>query len=431
MKIKTWILFVANRYFYAKKRKKGFTNSFLSILGLAAGVMTLITVIAVMNGFQLGYIENILQISSYHIRLYPREHIENQQVAEISETQGIESIVPFLEHEVLLKGNFPRMRGAALRGVPTDIMDRDSGFAENVEILNGGFDISNENTVVIGSELSRFTGVQVGDTIQVITLSGTGFGRMQPDDIEYTVTGIFRTGYYEYDLSWGFCSLETAENISVTGEHLVYGIKLDNPEQDARTIATLRNILSSDTEIESWREYNSAFFGALRIEKIMMTVLLGLIFIVVGANIYHSFKRMVYERSEEIGVLRALGASPVELQMVFLLNGVFIGSAGAVIGVILGTVISININLLFSGAEAFITWITQVIQAILSPVSGAVEGFSLFSPQYFYLMRVPVRLIPLELYGIALFAVFTAIISSVLAVRRISQIYPSEALRDE
>lgn len=185
-------------------------------------------------------------------------------------------------------------------------------------------------------------------------------------------------------------------------------------------------------ELETWREYNRAFFGALRMEKLAMMVLIGLIFIVVAVNIKHSLERSVLEKREEIGALRALGGSVRSVRMVFVFEGLFIGFTGAVIGSVTGLIITENINRVFTLAERGVNLLIRIVERLVSPFVGGYGGeFSIFSPAYFYIQEVPTRVPFGELLFIFLFAVGSAVCAAHYASKRVAELSPVEILYDE
>ncbi|MEE8440507.1 MAG: ABC transporter permease [Spirochaetia bacterium] len=429
--MKPWILFISARHFRTKRREKGHTASLLSVGGIAAGVMTLVTVLAVMNGFQIGTIEDILEINSYHLRVHTSDAAGNALL--IADAKGVKSAIPFVEMYALAQGFFADPLAIAVRGVPAEVRTLDTGFADQLEIVAGTFDITTGRSIVVGQELARRIGLRVGDSLSVINFSAEGLNLARPDSMDLLVTGLFKTGFLEYDAGWAFVSLATTSELG-GGTADTIGVKLLDRFSDR---ATMRRIDSAVPGVQtvSWRDYNRSIFGALRLEKTLMMLLVGLIFVVVAVNIYQSLRRSVVERTEEIGVLKALGASPASLQFVFVFEGLMIGLAGAVVGTALGLALSFNINAVFAGAEIVVNGILRAagwIVGLFAPGRrGVTAGFTIFSPAYFYLDSVPATVIGGEVLGVALFALASAVVAAFAASRRISGIVPAEVLRYE
>lgn len=434
-----WILFVSARHFRTKRREKGHTAGVLSVLGIAAGVMTLISVLAVMNGFQFGTIEDILEVGSFHLQVTPAAEGSAGAVADL---RGVRATVPYAETWGLAYGYFPDPLAVRLRAVPADVLDVDERFAANVEVVSGRWELGGAS-LVMGQELARRLGVRVGDAIRIVGFSGP-LSTTDPQSGGFELVGVFRTGFLEYDAGWAFAGLpagregggETAGALAALGLDRAerVGVKLDERFRD-RLVARRIGMALPDARVESWREYNRAIFGALRLEKTMMMLLVGLIFVVVAVNIYQSLRRSVVERTEEIGVLKALGAPPLPLQLVFVLEGLMIGLAGALSGLLLGLAVSLNINAIFRAAEVVVNAVAGAGQWLVSLVAGGgADGgaaFSIFNPAYFYLEEVPAVVVPVEVAGVVLFAVASATVAAYAASRRVSAIAPADVLRYE
>ncbi len=430
--MKVWSLFVARRYVRARRSKKVLTPSTLSVGGIAVGVMTLLSVLGVMNGFQLGFIENILEIHSFHIRVYGAEEKAGEKAARIREMRGIRSAVPFSTTQTLIKGPYSDYTAANIQGMPTDVARLDRGFMEQLEILGGSFSLPPEGGAVVGQALARKLGVRVGEEMELITVPAGGGGVVKPRSISVEVRGIFRSGYYEYDSTFCFIALTFAQELFGSEAAPSIGVKLENRFDDARALQRLRGIFPKELSLESWRSYNRAFFGALRMEKLAMMVLIGLIFLVVAVNIKNSLERSVMEKREEIGALRALGGSERSVRMVFVFEGLFIGFLGAGIGTVAGLLVTENINRVFSAAEALVNVGIRAVERLIAPFFGGYAGeFSLFSPAYFYIQEVPTRIPYEELLFIFLFAVGSAVIAAHFASKRVTELSPVEILYDE
>ncbi len=421
-----FIVFIAFRYFHTLRKSRGITSTILSVAGVAVGVMTLTAVLAVMNGFQLGFIDNILSISSYHIQAFrPDEHYRLSSASDLSsrlmELTDVRAVVPFSEQQVLIRGFYAQERGCLLRGLPADIIQRDPGFSSHLQLVEGSFDIRAPGTIVLGIELARHLGVSSGDQVTMLLLKGATLDALTPARRVYTVSGLFKSGYYEFDLGWAFTALEERDVIR-------YGIKIRDRFRDQTLARAITAAVSGEYHVETWRSFNRAFFGALRMEKSLMMILIGLIFVVVGFNIYHSLRRTVRERYEEIAVLIALGASSGAIKYIFVLEGLLIGLIGGTLGTITGLAISANINSVFAAAESITNFVLNLVDILFL---GRLEPLALFSPSYFYLIEVPSKVLWHEAVLIQLFALFSSTLAALIASKRVAELRPAELLRYE
>ncbi|WP_461256628.1 ABC transporter permease [Treponema sp. R80B11-R83G3] len=426
---KLWVLFVASRYIF-----KGRSSSpVLAIIGIAVGVLALIVIIAVMNGFQLGFIESILEVSSYHLRV---ESFEQDKINEIQAAilgiPGVKAAVPFKEYQAIARGRRSSQQAVLVRGLGENTQEIDKAMMGRLDFEEGSFDISNKKNALLGSELAHRLGLSIGDEITVFSLTGI---LSQEDESSFTgfVTGIFRTGYYEYDYSWVFLNIENASFLQNECE-LKLGIKLANRFMDKTALEQAKKKLSSyeGIKLSSWRDYNRSFFGALRTEKLFMFILVGLIFIVVGLNIFQAQRRAVLQRREEIGLLRAIGGTQTEVRFVFVLDGAIIGLTGAFIGLIIGLAVALNISGFFTIVENIINWFIDIINILAGRLGiGMTGNFSVFSPAVFYIKEIPSRILPHEVALIFLFGFVSALSAAWFASRKASKIQPAEVLRYE
>jgi lipoprotein-releasing system permease protein len=446
-----WIGFVATRY--VSRGRKNSPSPVFSILGIATGVLALTVIIAVMNGFQLGFIENILEISSGHLRLenFPAGETGDKLRSRIKKLPDVLSAVPFIETSVLARGRLTGTRGAVVRGIPADALEEDAGLAGKLEMEAGSFDLDAPDSVVLGAELARYLSVRPGDRLTVLSISGGGIagfasnGEDGAESLQYTVTGIFRCGYYEYDLGWAYINIDKAAELTGFVQKPVLEIKLKNRWRDRQAMSLVNRLIERTNlpdEVEayplkpqviSWRDYNRAFFGALRTEKLMMFILVGLIFIVVGLNIFQAQRRAVLERREEIGLLRALGASETAVRFVFVWDGFIIGLIGAGFGLALGLLVAFHIPVFFGFLEGLVNIFIGVANAVMGLFGSdpGANAFLVFSPQVFYIKEIPSRVIPYEVILIFLFGFFSALLAAWFASGKASRMRPAEVLRYE
>jgi lipoprotein-releasing system permease protein len=430
--VSPWIAFVAFRYIW-RKGSRFSASSVLPVLGIAVGVLALTVIIAVMNGFQLGFIETILEVSSYHIRIDGFPADKRNALPLIREINGVSAAAPFREVKGIIRKGGAGISGtqtlAALRALPSDALSLDAGMAANIDIERGVFDIDAADLILLGSEASARISARIGDKIEFISIAGDA-----GDAEMFTVAGIFRTGFYEYDASWGFINIDAAAKYTNPSVFSV-GIKLKNRWKPDAPINAINAVLAEagisaaeDLRVSTWRDYNKAFFGALRTEKLMMFILVGLIFIVVALNIFQVQRRIVLEKKDEIGLLRSVGASGFDVRRVFAFNGVILGLTGASAGMIPALLITAHIKQFFTLIENVVNSVLSVINAV---TGGGDEAFSIFSPAVFYIKEIPSRIIPYEAALIFLFGFLSASAAAWAASKKVSGVKPAEALRYE
>lgn len=422
--IPAWIFFVLRRFNAADTKGRSAITGVLSVLGITFGVTVLIVILAVMNGFQRSFIDTILQVTSAHVQL----HGEKALLEKAKALGGFQSFYIFSEEQTVMQGNYGKQEPSVLRAVPTTILHDDQGFADAITMMAGSFDLTEAYSIVLGYELARTLSVSVGDTVSLLALSGTADTDIFPENAECTVLGLMKTGYYAIDAGFAFISDTTGELLHGVRQELSAAVKLKDPEFDRHYSASIADSLPG-LHVESWRTYNQAFFGALRIEKNAMFMLVFLIFIVVTVNIYNGMRRSVYERREEISILASLGAQKAHIQALFIANGFTIGFLGSSIGLLLGLLLAADINRVFSLAEFLVNSVIEGVNILLE--HSFFTGFTIFSPAYFYIDSVPVRIFFGEVFIVFLFGVFSASFAACVASRKIITLKPAEVLRYE
>jgi len=407
-----WTRYIAARWF-RKGRETG-PSLAPSTAGIAVGVAALLCVIGVMNGFQMGFIDVVLDLDSYHVRV---PSSAGTVEAILSAVPGVSAALPFVDVRTMAANARGKAAAIRIKIVPDLALEMDPGLATRLEFRSGGF----AGGLVIGSELSRQLDLRVGDTASVLAVSADEDEGIDARMVDLLVSGIYYSGYYDFDATLAFIAESAAENLS-GGELPVIGVKLDDRYDDARAIAGLA--AAGIVGAESWRDYNRAFFGALRMEKSVMMMLVGLIFIVVGVNIFHSMRKAVYGRVEDIATMKALGANSAAIRRIFMLDGIAAGVGGAAIGLCVGLLVATNVNTVFSAIETAVAFLYGLL-------GGSGSGFEFFSPDLFYIGDVPVRLSFTETLFITAAGALSAVAAARAASSRVSRIHPSEVLRDE
>ncbi len=416
------LLFLSTRYLRSKRRERGWSAPLMSVLGLMVGVLTLNAVLAVMNGFQLTFIESILEVSSYHLQWTPPQPVPESVLQRLRTLPGVRAVEPYTETQTLVYGSGGDARPAILRGLSPLAWKRDPQFAHHLTVLAGSA-VPGKGQVLIGEELARTLGVGLGDTLRVLALQNPHFSIFRPIYTTLTVGGIFRTGYYEIDVGWLFVTRETALAGLTSPQEEKIGFKLIHEDDDQAMMKLIAKTAGAPlAEFTSWRTFNAAFFGALKTEKTAMMFLVGLVFLVVGVNVFQSQRRTVQEHTEEIAVWQALGLDVQRIRKVFAWEGLGVGILGAVLGTVLGILVAHSIS-------HVLTTLQDLLNTLLKAFSGG--GVTLFSREAFYLPSIPARVIPQEVALIAGFAIVSAALASWLASSRVTKIVPSEVLKNE
>lgn len=398
--------FLALRYLRSRRRHRGVGVPLLSLVGLAVGVLTLNGVLAVMNGFQLTFIESLLELSSSHLRWAPpegRQPLEAESL--VRRTEGVRAVVPSTEGQTLVASAWGGRRGAALRGFPQDAFALDPALKDRLRLApsEGGLPgLPAPGEVLLGSELARALGVVVGDRVELTSLTGTSFSLLRPHVVEMTVQGLFSTGYYEIDAGWVIANLVDTLASFAGPSDFFYAVKLHDGNADRLIAPRLATALERPArEFSTWRDYNASFFGALRTEKAVMMVLVGLIFFVVGVNIYYSQKRAVAEHREDLALWAAVGVRPGRLRLVFALEGLIVGVLAAVVGTVLGLL-----------------------------TAWSFGSLDLLSSEAFYLPSLPARILPLEVALVAAACILSSTVAAWLASAGVTRIPVAEVLKN-
>ncbi len=394
-----WPLYVARRYLFTHGGKKGHLGNTLAIVGTTVGIMTLITVLTVMNGFQQGFIRSINEVYAYHLVVKGENLVKEALLVE-----GVKSAVGFYDIQGILSTDFGNNLGGQVRFLNITEAQEDRGFLENLIITRGRLP-EKAGELVLGSELAKNLGVLPGDRI---ILSSFFSGTKAFQAIELSLVGVFETGYYEYNRSLGFGA---SERVS----YEQYGLKLNNIYRDEGARRALQGLLPQG-RVRSWREYNPAFFNALRFEKFFMFLVVGLIFIVVSVNIYHSMRRNVQERIQELALIKALGGGPKSLFWIYLYQGMGIAGIGVSLGTLLGVLLSWRVN------EIIALFLS--LRDLTYSLGGAVPGD-------FYFSDLPIEFLWSDLLWVNLVATLSVMVAALRSVRLAARVHPAEVFRSE
>lgn len=337
-------LFVALRYLRAKRKQAVISIiTAISVLGIAAGVMALIIALAINNGFR-NSLERTLLGARAHISILEKEPSEG--IKDWREIQKrllglthVKSVAPSLYSTVFFAGPM-RAEGGVLKGIDLASETNRADLVRNLK--QGGIDrLDNPDGVpgiILGSRLAEVTGMTMGSRVKVISPQGelTPFGP-RPSYYDFRVTGIFESGFYEFDRAWAFTSMKNAQRVLSVGDVAnSIEIKVDPVAKAAEVAAAARKVIGKELEASHWMEQNQQVLGALRLERIASTITIGMILLVAALNILISLVMMVMEKQRDIALMISMGARREQIRRVFLWQGALIGGVGAALGLAAG-----------------------------------------------------------------------------------------------
>jgi len=404
-------IFIALRYFKSKKRHSGISiNTIISIGGVALGVMTLIVVLSVMGGFHEDLQEKILGVNAHIIVQNYGGRLKDPESAraKINNTKGVVASSPFIYGQVMLRHG-DRAHGIVIKGILPAIETGTTDVLKNlkkgkIENLNRKEDES--PGIIIGAELARNLGLLIDDDIEVISPVGeVGPLGMLPKMKKFRLVGIFEAGMYEYDSSLAFLNIHEAGRF-LNMQDDVTGIEVKTSDiYNAEEIAKeIEDSLGAPYYARDWMQMNRNLFSALKLEKIVMFIILTLIILVASFNIVSNLIMIVMEKSREIAILRAMGATGRGIMSIFMIHGLIIGIVGTFIGVIGGFVLS------------------QLLKTY---------KFISLPADVYYLSYLPVRMSPFDFIVVPAAAIIISFMATIYPSWQAARLDPVEPLRYE
>ncbi|SEM18072.1 lipoprotein-releasing system permease protein [Syntrophus gentianae] len=419
--------FINLRYLRAK-RKQVFVSiiTFISIAGIFLGVAALIIVLAVMNGFETDLRNKILGINSHIVLMEYQGAMKNypQVMSEVKKIPGVVASTPFIYSQAMLKSE-NSVSGAVLRGLSLKdafgVLDLGRMQAGSVQALaepqrresaTGAAEVA--PGIVIGKELAKNMGLILHDPVYIITPMGisTPMGFV-PRMKKFVVVGIFDSGFYEYDSTLAYVSLQDCQAFLNLGD-TVSGLEI-KVDDIYRADVIARNIekkLGFPYWARHWMEMNKNLFSALKLEKRVMFIILSLIVLVAAFNIISTLIMVVMEKNKDIAILKSMGATSGSIMKIFVFQGLTIGMIGTTLGTVAGLVLSYNLSRL----SAFIEQLF---------------GFKILPGDVYYLNQLPSRVDYTDVAIIVVGSILISFLSTLYPSRRAARLDPAEALRNE
>ncbi len=327
-------------YRYLMRRKGGFLSflTFISIAGVALGVMALIVVTGVMTGFGNNLREKIIG-SSPHIAVERETGIKNyeQYIDRLVSIEGVKGVAPYIQGNVFLD-----LEGNAIGLVIRGISPENEGQVTKVEeyLKEGRLSQLNEDGIIIGRELARYAGYSIGDKLSLIA-PGSGIAG-QGWKYELTIAGIFDTGMVDYDMNLVLVHLKKAQTIFNFPENKIsgLGLRLDNPHKAEEVQKAIYEKLGYSFIVKTWIDLNRNLFEALFLEKWGLFIVLTLMVLVASFNIISTLIVTVMSKIHDIGILQSIGVPKKSIRQIFTKMGVYIGTTGTFLGLVGGCAVS-------------------------------------------------------------------------------------------
>jgi lipoprotein-releasing system permease protein len=428
------------RRFLSGRRRGGRGRLIGAIIGVALSVVPLVVVQQVAEGMIAGIADRFIETGSYHLQAVSRGTADAEAVTaaatRLREIPGVTGATAERRGFGLVYADGGRS-GVTIRSVPQEWWSEDLRVRDLVELRSGSFDVTDEEGIVVGTEIAARLGVTVGDEVRMLTVRPVGEGRVLPRVSRFTVAGIMSTGYRDLDRLWAFVSLERGRRIipDETATDLI-GVKVDHPrslpnplfqrgltglarsDEAAAMSATTDAVVARLDDgwfVYDWYLAEQGRYVSFLTSRNLLTVVMAMIVLVAVVNISSALVLLVVEKEQEIAILRATGVSSRAIAAVFVAAGLLIGFVGGVLGVAVGLAAAVNINAILRGIETVVSLAS----------SRAVE---LFNPE-FYLESIPIDLQVLPAAGAMALVLFLSFLAAIIPARRAARVAPDRILR--
>ena len=394
------------------KKKEGFLKviSIFSFLGIMLGVAILIIVMSVMNGFKNDLTKKILGLNPHVIIESNSFKIENEFIEKLKKKFQNINISKTYSGEGIVVNN-GNAKGVIIKGIDSNNKESLNFLEKNIS--KGDLNKFKKNTAFIGAELAFNLNIKVGDKINLMSSAfvATPFGGL-PKQETLTVTGVFNTGFYEFDQNFVFLNLSDALSIFDKEEYdQNLEIYLTNPMK-ADLFKNQIQKLDQNYFVYSWSDLNKSFFSALKVERNVMFIILTLILIVAAFNIISGLTILIKNKTKEIAILKTLGLSNNSIKKSFFLTGFTIGFFATITGILLGITFALNI---------------EKIRIILSNVFN----FEIFPSDVYFLEQLPSEINTYSIIVIFIFSLIISALASYLPAIAISKMKTFRALKYE
>ena len=408
-------LFVGLRYLRAKRRTRFVSFiTLISLLGIALGVAALIVILSVMNGFEGELRSRLLSMSAHGYVTGSDRVIDDWRdvIDEVAAEPGVAAAAPYVQMEGMIQSG-RELRAVFVHGVDPDFEQAMSG--DMLNLLEGGLDVlqPGSRSIILGRLLALDLRVRIGDGVVLLIPRPAGDGTLEPVLERFVLRGVFEAGLQDHDELLGLVNVQDAAAVLDIGNDVsAIRFRADDVMAAPAIARQLQERLPGDFVSSDWTVENASYFRAIRLEKMMMSLILSLIIGVAAFNIVASLVMVVTDKTNDIAVLRTLGMKSAGVVRVFFVQGAVIGWAGVVIGVVLGVILAINVPVIVPALEQWF-------------------GFQIMPGDVYYVTRIPSELETADVVTIAVAAFVVTSLATLYPARRAAMVNPAVALRYE
>jgi lipoprotein-releasing system permease protein len=403
---------------YTKARRQSHFVSFItfaSMFGIALGVMVLIVVLSVMNGFESSMRDRILGMLAHVTVSETDAKIEHwqQRRETILQYDHVVAAAPFVERQVMLNAS-GKVQGTLLEGVLPEYEAKISNVPQ--KMIKGHFSelVAGKNNIILGSKLAEALQLNVGDSVILLTPNAnTLLSGELPVLREFNVVGMFEVDLQQYDKVTAYVHMQDAVDLFELGQQVTgLRLRLDDLYQSNQVSKNIIATSGDDLWISDWTRNNTTVFKAIQLQKTMMFFILGMIIAVAAFNLVSTLVMVVTDKEADIAIFRTLGLTPFSVMKVFMVQGTLIGFIGVSLGVVLGLLLAVNIGTL-------LPWLEGLLETRF--ISADVYGIS----------KVEANIQWFDIFVIALGALILSMLATIYPAWKASKLQPADALRYE
>jgi lipoprotein-releasing system permease protein len=383
----------------------------VSMIGIALGVMALIVVLSVMNGFVSQVRDRMLAVISHIEVVASGRALPNWRAAEatVRRHPAVLGVAPYVNGQALsISGD--SVRAVLVRGIDpaAEVTVSDIGTqAQGAQLsaLTAG-----QYGIVLGGALAQALGLSIGEKLTLVAPQGQGGINSVPRRAQFTLIGTFDSGHFQYDSTLGLINIDDAAQFFGGNRLAGLRLKLSDMHSAPEVARQLSQVIGEQFLVRDWTQQNRQWFGAVQVQKRMMFIILALIVAVAAFNLVATLVMTVTEKQSDIAILRTLGASPASVMAVFMVQGVLIGVVGTMLGVAGGLLLAHNLDIVF-------------------PLIERLGGTSLVRKDIYFIDSLPSEARAGDIVPIALISVALSLLATLYPSWRASRVRPAEALR--